>query len=231
MITGIYKIENKINHHVYIGQSVHIPKRWREHKNNAFNSNAKDYKATLYRAFRKYGLNNFSFEILEECTQDELNQKEVYWIQYYNSFNNGYNETEGGDESHIHLGKPIELYDYDGNYVTEYPSITEAAKALGVSRNLIYSILYGKRLSSKNYQFKLKEDKNTIIKKYSNRQGGKYKVYQCDENWNILNEYESVAEAARTLNIDSSSISKCCRGKLQHCGGYRWKYPNKKDEK
>ena len=85
----------------------------------------------IYQAIRKHGLENFDFIILEECLTEQLNEREVYWIAYFNSYKNGYNATEGGDESHIHLGHPVELYDLNGNYITEYPNITEAAKALG----------------------------------------------------------------------------------------------------
>lgn len=225
MISGIYKIENLINHQVYIGLSKDIANRWRGHRSNYNNPNSKDYNMVIYRAMRKYGIENFSFEIIEECEEEKLNEREVYWIAYYDSYYNGYNATLGGDESHIHLGKPVELYDLDGNYVITYPNITEAAKAIGVSRMGIYAILNGKRLSTKGYQFKLVGD-NKEIKPYKSRQGGKLKVYQKDDNNNIINTFDSIKEAATTLQIDSSTISKCCRGKLKHCGGFRWEYVN-----
>lgn len=49
------------------------------------------------RAFRKYGIDNFSFDVIEECTVNELNEKEIYWISFYDTFFNGYNQTLGGD--------------------------------------------------------------------------------------------------------------------------------------
>lgn len=66
---GIYKITNNINGKVYIGQSIDINKRWKEHKYRSQIPN-KEYDKYLYRAFRKYGLENFTFEILEECTYE-----------------------------------------------------------------------------------------------------------------------------------------------------------------
>lgn len=221
---GIYQYINKINNKSYIGQSINIQKRYREHKNAAFNPNNKDYDQTIHRAIRKYGLENFDFVILEECSPEELDQKEVYWIAYYDTYHNGYNETEGGDESHIHLGKPVELYDLEGNYVTEYPNITEAAKAIGVSRNTLYGILHGSRLSTKGFQFKLKEDTDTQITKYKNRQGGKIAINQYDKEGNFIQEWESAAAAARELGLDSSSITKCLKNKLKSCGGFVWRY-------
>lgn len=98
-MVGIYKIENLINHKKYIGQSVNIKRRWKDEKISAFNENDRGYNYPLSRAFRKYGIENFSFEILEECNIEELNNKEQYWIEYYDSFFNGYNQTLGGDSS------------------------------------------------------------------------------------------------------------------------------------
>lgn len=88
---GIYKIENKINGHIYIGQSVNIHQRWNNEKSTAFNSTSSAYNSPLSRAFRKYGIENFTFEVVEECNRDELNDKERYWINHYDSFYNGYN--------------------------------------------------------------------------------------------------------------------------------------------
>ena len=82
---GIYKITNKINNKCYIGQSIDINRRWLEHKN----PNNWDRKSILYDAFKKYDIENFSFEIIEECNQEELNEREIYWIDYYDSYNNG----------------------------------------------------------------------------------------------------------------------------------------------
>ncbi|MBQ8625423.1 MAG: GIY-YIG nuclease family protein [Agathobacter sp.] len=94
---GIYKITNITNGKAYIGQSINIEKRWRSEQNAAFEPNSAAYEYPLQRAFRKYGLNNFTFEIIEECQQSELNNKEMYWIQHHNTFFNGYNQTLGGD--------------------------------------------------------------------------------------------------------------------------------------
>lgn len=96
-MVGIYKIENLINHHCYIGQSRNIEKRWEDHKIAAFNPNQNSYNYPLYRAIRKYGLENFSFEIIEQCLIEELNGKEIYWIGFYHAFGEGYNQTIGGN--------------------------------------------------------------------------------------------------------------------------------------
>lgn len=85
---GIYKITNLINGKVYIGQSIDIIRRWRSHR-TSYQTEDK----VLYRAMRKYGLENFSFEVIEECDREMLSERELYWIKKYDSYNNGYNAT------------------------------------------------------------------------------------------------------------------------------------------
>lgn len=93
----IYKITNQINGKVYIGQTKRpIKQRWWEHKNASKNKNNPGYDYPLYRAFRKYGIHNFKIEEIEKCTYDKLDEREIYWIKYFNSFHNGYNLTLGG---------------------------------------------------------------------------------------------------------------------------------------
>jgi len=96
-MTGIYKITNLINNNAYIGLSINIENRWKSHRERAFDSDNKEYDKVLYQAFRKYGLENFKWEVLEECKPEELKEKEIYWINYYNTFKKGYNATPGGD--------------------------------------------------------------------------------------------------------------------------------------
>lgn len=98
---GIYKITNLVNGKSYIGQSVNIKRRFTSHKNRAFNKNDKQYNCPLYRAFRKYGVDNFTFEVLEECDRSELNKKEIFYIAKYKTHEKfGYNLDDGGSASH-----------------------------------------------------------------------------------------------------------------------------------
>ena len=101
-ICGIYKIENLVNGKVYIGQSVDIYRRWKAHKYVSNEENREGYNKPLYRAFRKYGIDNFSFEVIEECLEENLTEKEIYYIEQYNSYIGGenanrYNLTTGGE--------------------------------------------------------------------------------------------------------------------------------------
>lgn len=221
-ICGIYKIENLINHHLYVGQSIDIKKRWREHKSGAFNENNKDYNMVIYKAIRKYGIENFEFSIIELCDKDDLNDREVYWIEYYDSYTNGYNASKGGD-NYEHIGNIIELYDLEGNYVTEYPNMKEVSRNIHVSYSVVCQVVYGRRLSAKGYQMKVKNSEKQISK-YKSRQGGSIPVYQLNDSDNVINTYESSYDAARQLGLDPSCIIKCCKGKMIHHGGYKWRY-------
>ena len=89
----IYKITNMVNGKVYIGQSIRpIEKRFQRHINDAVNNVLDTHFA---RAIRTYGEENFRLELVETCnTQEELNLREQYWIRYYDSIHNGYNETD-----------------------------------------------------------------------------------------------------------------------------------------
>ena len=87
---GIYKFENKKTHKVYIGQSVNIDKRKWEHLKRPSDNSLID------KRLKEYGEEAFYFEILELCKPEELDEKEKYWINYYDSYKNGYNLTKGG---------------------------------------------------------------------------------------------------------------------------------------
>lgn len=97
-IVGIYAIKNKINNKFYIGISIDIKRRWLTHVRD-FNKQ-QHYNEYLQNAWHKYGGENFEFIILEQLENIDnhlLNEKEKFWIENYNSYNDGYNLTIGGD--------------------------------------------------------------------------------------------------------------------------------------
>lgn len=111
---GIYKITNKLNGKSYVGQSIDIKRRWREHINNSSNS-------LIHKAIIKYGEDNFIFEILEECKRDYLNEKEIFYIKNLNTlYPNGYNLTPGGQfQNSTQL-----LFDKIKNLYKKYETLT-----------------------------------------------------------------------------------------------------------
>ena len=140
---GIYKITNQINGKIYIGQSIDIELRWKAHQTRFNNPNSHEYDYHLYRSMRKYGLDNFSFELVELCEKDELNDRERYWIKYYDSYNNGYNETEGGNSVHPLKISTEQLYEID-IMLKNMVDIGEIADHFGVSYEMIQGINTGR---------------------------------------------------------------------------------------
>ena len=92
-MVGIYKITNDITGKVYIGQSVDIFRRWKQHQEHClhYKLSKEDWHIDLYK-----NPQNYSFKVVEVCSKEELDTKEIYWINYYNSFNDGLNKTSGG---------------------------------------------------------------------------------------------------------------------------------------
>lgn len=93
---GIYIIKNNKNSLVYVGQSVNIMCRWAAHLQSAKDPKDYSYNTKIHKAMRELGIDNFYIEILEECSYENLSDREIYWIKHYNSYLNGYNMTLGG---------------------------------------------------------------------------------------------------------------------------------------
>ena len=132
----IYKITNTLNNKIYIGQTIKtVQKRFTQHKNNS----NKEYfsQIVLYKAFNKYGIENFICEEIEEVPNDKLDERERYWINYYDSYFNGYNSTLGG--------RATQLYNWDVDDIIEkYLSLKSAravAKVIGCDHSTIDRIL------------------------------------------------------------------------------------------
>lgn len=100
MIKSIYKITNKLNNRCYIGQTTDVKRRFSEHKARGYGRE----NSILYRAFDKYGLDNFTFEVIESDIEN-YNEREKYWIAYYNSYEDGYNMTPGGENPPVKYGE------------------------------------------------------------------------------------------------------------------------------
>lgn len=96
IISGIYKITNTITGEFYIGSSSNIYQRWSSHKIRYKEKNSREYNKKLYCSMREYGINNFKFEIIEQCDYD-LFRKEQEYINKLDAYNKGLNENIVGE--------------------------------------------------------------------------------------------------------------------------------------
>ena len=92
MLGKIYKITNKINGKVYIGQTTKsLKERFQKHCWNTGKTDLYHFNMAIKKAIKKYGKNNFTIELIEEINKEYLDEREVFWISYYDSYNKGYN--------------------------------------------------------------------------------------------------------------------------------------------
>lgn len=159
-MVGIYCITNLINGKRYIGQSKNIEERWKKHKRNAFNFKDTNYNKYFYQAIRKYGLDNFKFEVIEECKIEELDEREIYWISFYQTFppdlGKGYNLTKGGeaffrlDKSYFHLEEIINLL-RNSNFTQQ-----EIANKFGIAQTMVSGINSGKYFHNESLDYPIR---------------------------------------------------------------------------
>lgn len=153
-VCGIYKIENMVNGKVYIGQSKNVYKRFSQHR--AKLNSGTHCGRHLQFAWNQYGEECFDFALIEECRQDELDDREIYWIEKYDSFTHGYNATVGGGGKRgWKTPKEVVLKRTGANNVAArkvvclntgkiYDCIADAAQDYGLERSLITMCCKGK---------------------------------------------------------------------------------------
>lgn len=282
----IYKITNKINQKSYIGETTTtLKKRWHDHIRESF-SEGHGYNYHLHCAIRKYGLDNFTFEEIEQCSDEARFAREHYYIMFYNTLEpNGYNLLASGTGSvkvpieaileswneglsTVEIGKrlglhrqtvathlkannisqeeimkrqgertsqrcamPVLQYTLEGDFIREWPSATSVSKE-GFSQSMVSNVCRKTQITAHNYLWKYKEDPRPISQwvdaAKNKKDSGKPKksIYQLDNNKNIINEYNSAAEAARALGLsDKSNICAAAR-KGHRAYGYYWQYKN-----
>lgn len=140
----IYKITNNLNGKIYIGQTIQNPiDRWYRHCQKS-NLNKNEANMAIKRAIFKYGKNNFTFKVIETLdnyTKELLDEREVYWISFYNSYEEGYNCTKGGNSG----AKPLKIAKSEYNDIIELyklgASLRNIAKEYNVDKATIKHIL------------------------------------------------------------------------------------------
>lgn len=166
----IYKVTNKKNGKVYIGQTIQsIKDRWYRHCGKSGLSKA-ELNTHFKRAILKYGKESFTIEVLEEVDSSKLDEREKYYIKLYDSYNNGYNSTLGGQDGGF---KPFKLTEYYDDVIELYKygfSLREIGREFNVDKATIKGILVRNNISlrtTRTYRYS-QEDRINIIKDYNN---------------------------------------------------------------
>ena len=162
----IYKITNKINGKSYIGQTIqNVKERFYQHC--ATKCSQAILNMVIHKAINKYGKSNFTIEVIEEVESTNLNDRERYWIKYYDSYSNGYNSTKGGQDG-IKLFKNLDTE----SIVREYKSgksLREIGRLFNVDKQTIKDLLVRNNINLRTTRtYKLSQkDREDIIKDLS----------------------------------------------------------------
>lgn len=189
MSIGIYKFQNLITQEVYVGQSVNIEERYKRHKRDYIEGTTQ-----FYKGIQDWGWENFSYEILELCNKEELNDREIFWINYYDSYNNGYNSTKGGsNKESINEEEIIFLYQ-------QGLSPKEIKEKMNISLTSVYKYL-------------------TCLPEFNQKE---ISLFQYDLSGKFIKGWLNQEDAGNELGIDPSSIGKVLNGQRNTAGGYFW---------
>ena len=213
------KSSNKI---VYVGQTNNLDYRHKQHiKYDPYNPNNKEYNYPLSRGIRKYGENEYELIILEDnLTLEQLNDREIYWIKYYDTYFNGYNQSTGGanpvkpvfDDNLINLVIEM-LKDYDNSF-------QDICDKTGLSMTHIYNINTGNRRKRDNIQYPIRP---------SNVVGTRGLKISPEQNIEIhhllLNTSKEFKEIGEMYNCNAATISRINRGLTKSYRLENYTYP------
>lgn len=218
-MVGIYKITSPSNR-IYIGQSVNIEKRFISYK-RMYVKNQKQTK--LYRSFLKYGFENHSFEVVEECEIINLNESERYWQEYFDCLNIGLNcvltktTNKSGKVSKETLKKMSEVSKGNKNWL--------GRKHTQESKNKISLSKIGLKYSDEVNKSKGRKGRVSNMKgRFSENHPLSIKILQFDLNDEFIKEWNCLMDVKRELNFHIGNISSCLKGNLKSYKKYKWKY-------
>lgn len=222
----IYKAKNLINGKQYIGKTVYTMEiRMSKHISNLSTKKKSHYP--LYSAIKKYGKDNFEWTVIDNAeTEDELNEKEIYWIKHYCTLSpNGYNLSLGGDGQtgfkHSELSKQkISKNSYwngkeginKGRKFTEKHRENLSKAHKGKPTKIVYDDRVRKILSEQKLGIK-----NPM---YGKIPANVKKVINLD----TLEVFDSLHDITNKTGISWQNIGSVCRGKRKKAGGYRWMF-------
>lgn len=209
--SGIYKIENIVNHKIYIGQSKDIESRWEHHKWEL--NNHRHPNNYLQKAWDKYGEDTFIFEIVELCDESVIDVKEQEYIKLFQSLSylNGYNLDSGGNLNKHHSQETKDKIrdKHLGKIISE-----ETRKKISQNRK-------GKCCGKQHYNYGKsmpKELKERLTQSAKERNHGKAWQARKVICLNTNEIFDCILDAGEKYNLYPQNIAKCCQGQRRYCG-------------
>ena len=207
----IYLIENQINHKKYVGLTTrNLEIRWKEHMRHS--------SQTIDKAIQKYGKDNFTIKKIDECPDEELDEKEKYWIQYFNSVEEGYNITTGGRDENMVLD------------LTNFEKVKNLWEE-GYGQKAITQLLKINVETTHNYLLKngiteedIKQRHRELVGKSKSK-----KIVQLDINNNIIKIWDSIISIDRAKICSKATINRCLKDPSKVSNGYKWRYYESED--
>ena len=226
---GIYKITNPIGNS-YIGQSRDIEHRFYYYR---LSSDWIKEQRKLYNSLKKYGYENHVFEIIEECSEETINEKEIYWIYFYNSVEQGLNLKYGGiggrhsEETKQNISKSLMGKKQSKETIEKRSQKLKGQKRSEYTKQLMsdskktLEITWGDKISESKKNSTYRHPKETMDKI---AQKNSKPIEQYTPAGILLNTYPSAMEAMRQTGIKNDNINQNLKGKSKSAGGFIWKY-------
>nr|DAI62929.1 MAG TPA: intron associated endonuclease [Caudoviricetes sp.] len=217
----IYKATNKINGKSYVGQTCDFHSRVWQHQ-RCYEKEDCDF----HRAIKKFGFDNFSWEIIETCeSEDRACELEKYYIEKFNTYRDGYNMTKGGKGAPYHNARTVVLLTLDGKYVKRYDSAMDA-EIDGFHNADVLLNCKGKRRQTKGYMFMFEDEyESNGAKTYRKPEpNGMRSIIQCDMEGNFIQKFKSLQEAARITGTNRTTISGVLSNTYKSANGYIFVY-------
>ena len=229
----IYKVTNQENGKIYIGQTIQT---LNERKNkHYYKARQKEYTTHFINALRKYPEEVFIWEIIDEAeTQEALDEKEKYWIAYYNSVEEGYNTKDGGqtivvtDKFLEQCGSyPFYAFDLKGNKLGEFLNQREFSRQYGVGKGDIYRMLHNQTyycngvICINKETFTEKRLQECI--KHAQMKTTPF-IARNIETGEVFGPFTNKAECKKILGLKSNHISEVLEKKRKTQEGYTFVY-------
>lgn len=236
----IYKATNKVNGNSYIGRTTRLLKdRIYLHIHKAFKYNT-PYK--FHRALREFKEDSFEWEVIDNTNSlEDSYEKEMYWIQHYNTFSeNGYNMDKGGcgrtgftTPEDIRIKQSIScgaeefhVFTTEGKYVKTVISLSLFAEEINASASNVCSVLKARKNSIKGYILIYVNEYNPELLVSRMNRVKKRRKFEVRDT--ILDEpigiWDNQVTCSKELGVDRLSISKCLKGKTLSMNGYKFNY-------